>query len=102
LTQNFVTSSKKHLAHVLSFLKDKPDQVSGFRRDIESPYELFVQKLREKEPKLLAEAFEEMERRNSGKKRRWEEAVGSNEENGSGGGGFSFGFAADDLEDEIS
>ncbi|KAK9421091.1 hypothetical protein SUNI508_06236 [Seiridium unicorne] len=100
LTQNFVTNSKKHLAHVLSFLKDKPDQVTGFSRDVESPYDLFVQRLREKQPQLLEQAFEEMERKSAGKKRRWEEAVGSKEETGNGSGGFSFGFGGDDLEDD--
>lgn len=100
LTQNFVTNSRKHLAHVLSFLKDKPDQVTGFSRDIESPYDLFVQRLQEKEPELLEEAREEMERKSAGKKRRWEEAVGSKEETEDGGGGFSFGFGGDDLEDD--
>ncbi|KAH8194457.1 hypothetical protein TruAng_011380 [Truncatella angustata] len=100
LTQNFVTNSKKHLAHVLSFLKDKPDQVTGFGREIESPYELFIDRLREKEPQLLEEALQEMERKAGGKKRRWEEAVGAKEESQDGGGGFSFGFGGDDLEDE--
>ncbi|KAI1848530.1 hypothetical protein JX265_013778 [Neoarthrinium moseri] len=100
LTQNFVTNSKKHLAHVLSFLKDKPDQVTGFSRDITSPYELFVERLREKQPDLLEVALEEMDRRNGGKKRRWEEAVGAKEEAQSEAGGFSFGFGGDDLDDE--
>lgn len=102
LTQNFVTSSKKHLAHVLSFLRDKPDQVTGFSRDVESPYDLFVERLQEKEPQLLMEAREEMNRKAAGRKRRWEEAVGSKDESEAGGGGFSFGFGGDDLEgDEI-
>lgn len=100
LTQNFVTNSKQHLAQVLAFLKDKPDQVTGFSQDIESPYELFVERLREKEPRLLEEALEEMERKNSSRKRRWEEAVGAKEETQSGGCGFSFGFGGDDLEED--
>lgn len=43
LTQNFVPES--HLADVLCFLKDKPDQVTGFKKDIEDPYDLFVERL---------------------------------------------------------
>ncbi|KAH8675639.1 F-box domain-containing protein [Xylariales sp. PMI_506] len=100
LTQNFVTDSPKHLSHVLSFLKDKPDQVTGFSRDIESPYELFVERLREKHPSLLEQAFEEMERKNRSRKRRWEEAVGPTEDTSGATGGFSFGFGGDDLEDD--
>jgi hypothetical protein len=100
LTQNFVTNSQKHLAQVLSFLKNKPDQVTGFSKDIASPYELFVERLREKQPELLDEALEEMESKSAGKKRRWEEAVGLKEETDNSGGGFSFGFGGDDLDDD--
>ncbi|KAI0136524.1 hypothetical protein BJ170DRAFT_677395 [Xylariales sp. AK1849] len=99
LTQNFVTNSQRHLAQVLSFLKNKPNQVTGFSRDIHSPYQLFVERLRETQPNLLAEALAEMERKSAGKKRRWEEAVGSKEEIHDTAGGFSFGFG-DDLDDD--
>jgi hypothetical protein len=102
LTQNFVTNSKKHLAQVLSFLTDKADQVSGFDKDVESPYDLFVERLREKHPQLLDEALEEVERKAGSKKRRWDEAIGTANEAGPSNGGFSFGFGGDDLdEDEI-
>ena len=100
LTQNFVTNSQKHLAHVLSFLKNKPDQVTGFSRAIESPYELFVERLREEQPELLDEALREMERRSGGKKRTWEEAVGARSDDGDARGGFSFGFGGED-DDEV-
>lgn len=100
LTQNFVTNSKKHLAHVLSFLRDKPDQVTGFDRGVESPYDLFVGRLREKHPQLLEEALEEVDRRAGSKKRRWDEAIGSTGEAGPVNGGFSFGFGGDDLDDD--
>jgi hypothetical protein len=95
-----VTNSEKHLAQVLSFLKDKPDQVTGFSKDIVSPYDLFVGRLREKQPELLDQALEAMERKAAGKKRRWEEAVGAQEEADSAAGGFSFGFGGDDLDDD--
>ncbi|ORY62143.1 F-box domain-containing protein [Pseudomassariella vexata] len=99
LTQNFVTKSQKHLTQVLSFLKDKPDQVTGFSRDVTKPYELFVERLQEKQPSLLNETLQEMERKSAGRKRRWEEAVGSNAEADNASGGFSFGFGADDDDD---
>jgi hypothetical protein len=40
LTQNFVP--RQRLASVLHFLRDKSDQVSGFAKDVQNPYELFV------------------------------------------------------------
>ncbi|KAI1455703.1 Clavaminate synthase-like protein [Annulohypoxylon moriforme] len=98
LTQNFVP--KSHLADVLSFLKDKPDQVTGFKRNIESPYKLFEERLRIHYPDLLDEAVAELEKRSQSKKRKWEEAIGKTNEAESNAGGFSFGFGDED-EDEI-
>ncbi|KAI2629717.1 Clavaminate synthase-like protein [Hypoxylon sp. NC1633] len=96
LTQNFVP--KSHLADVLSFLKDKPDQVTGFKRNIESPYNLFVERLRNRYPQLLDSAFDELERRSQTKKRKWEETVGVETDAKDNDGGFSFGFGGDDEE----
>lgn len=93
LTQNFVP--KSHLADVLSFLKNKPDQVTGFKRTVDSPFELFVQRLEQNYPDLLNEALEEINRRSQKKKRKWEEAVGIRNEESNGSSGFSFGFALD-------
>ncbi|KAI0553625.1 hypothetical protein F4679DRAFT_529910 [Xylaria curta] len=93
LTQNFVP--KSHLADVLSFLKNKPDQVTGFKRAIDSPFELFVERLEQNYPELLSEALDDVNRRSLKKKRKWEEAVGMKNEESSGGGGFSFGFDLD-------
>ncbi|KAI1143455.1 Clavaminate synthase-like protein [Hypoxylon sp. FL0543] len=98
LTQNFVPIS--HLADVLSFLKDKPDQVTGFKRNIENPYDLFVERLKAHYPHLLESALEELDRRNQTKKRKWEEAIGKNNDIEDNAGGFSFGFGDED-EDEI-
>ncbi|KAI0022164.1 Clavaminate synthase-like protein [Xylariomycetidae sp. FL0641] len=98
LTQNFVP--KSHLADVLSFLRDKPDQVTGFKRTVESPYALFVERLSNNNPDLLREAEAEMERRRQSRKRKWEEAVGSKDKAEDGAGGFSFGFGVADEEDE--
>ncbi|KAI0856181.1 hypothetical protein F4860DRAFT_423256 [Xylaria cubensis] len=93
LTQNFVP--KSHLVDVLSFLKDKPDQVTGFKRTIDSPFELFVGRLKQNYPELLNEALDDVNRRSQKKKRKWEEAVGMKNEESGGGGGFSFGFDLD-------
>ncbi|KAI0416930.1 hypothetical protein F5X98DRAFT_342514 [Xylaria grammica] len=97
LTQNFVP--KSHLTDVLSFLKNKPDQVTGFKRAIDSPFELFVQRLEQNYPELLNEALGELNQRSERKKRKWEEAVGTKTEESNGSGGFSFGFAEEDEEE---
>ncbi|KXJ95583.1 hypothetical protein Micbo1qcDRAFT_27425 [Microdochium bolleyi] len=93
LTQNFVPRS--HLADVLSFLRDKPDQVSGFKKEIDDPYELFVGRLRENYPDLLEDAMKELERRSHNKKRKWEEATKPADDGAGASGGFSFGFGGD-------
>ncbi|KAJ3554017.1 hypothetical protein NPX13_g10732 [Xylaria arbuscula] len=97
LTQNFVP--KSHLTDVLSFLKNKPDQVTGFKRDIDSPFELFVELLEQNYPELLNEALDELNQRSERKKRKWEEAVGAKNEETNGSCGFSFGFAEEDEEE---
>ena len=105
LTQNFVP--RHRLADVLAFLRDTPDQVTGFdRKSVEDPYKLFVDRLREKEPVALDEALEKLERRRAKKsgKGRWEEikARGNEEDGGDGQeGGFSFGFGGDDDDADI-
>lgn len=100
LTQNFVP--KSHLADALAFLKDKPDQVTGFKRDITAPYALFVDRLRAEFPELLDEALLDLEHRQSKKKRKWDDAIAAEEEQTQASGGFSFGFGFDDEdEDEI-
>lgn len=100
LTQNFVPQSPSLnlLSEVLAFLKDKPDQVSGFDKDVANPYELFIGRLRSEHPEVLDKALEVVDRK-SGKKRKWDTAVGRDEE-AQESGGFSFGFGGDD-EDEI-
>ncbi|GAM82755.1 hypothetical protein ANO11243_007410 [Dothideomycetidae sp. 11243] len=97
LTQNFVPRHSLH--DVLAFLRDRPDQITGFR-DVEDPYALFVEKLREKEPALLEEALAKLERK--GKRGKWEELVAkpSDDDVNAAGDGFSFGFGADDDDDD--
>lgn len=96
LTQNFVP--RRGLADVLGFLRDKPDQVTGFR-DVADPYALFVERLQEKEPELLAEAMAKLDKREKGGRGKWEEirGVAEDEEQAEG---FSFGFGGDD-DDEV-
>ncbi|POR32048.1 F-box protein [Tolypocladium paradoxum] len=99
LTQNFVPQSPKLklLSEVLLFLKDKPDQVSGFARDVDDPYELFTERLQREYPEVLERALDLVDRK-SGKKRKWDTAVGRDEEDR--GAGFSFGFGGGD-DDEV-
>lgn len=101
LTQNFVPASPSlyHLSEVLSFLRDKPDQVTGFGRDISDPYGLFVARLKESDPGLLERATEVLERAKEQKKRKWDVAIGVGEEQRPGGFSFGFGFGSDDEEE---
>ena len=73
VTQNFVP--ERHLGNVLGFLKNKPEQVSGFAKTVISPYELFVEKMREKHSESLAKGIRDMEESQRGKKRKWEDLV---------------------------
>lgn len=98
ITQNFVPRS--HLSAVLSFLRDKPDQVSGFKKEVENPHETFVKCMQRDYPVLLEQGLAEL-KKSEGKKRKWDELVHSDEGNSSGG--FSFGFVGDgDSDEEIS
>jgi hypothetical protein len=96
LTQNFVPES--HLGSVLSFLKDKADQVSGFKKDITDPYSLFVERLRQQRPELLEDALKQLKER----KRRWDTVVGDDggQPQKKSTAGFSFGFAFGDEDDQ--
>lgn len=92
ITQNFVP--KSHLRSAVNFLKHKPDQVSGFQSTVENPYALFMERLRTHHADLFAELEETGE-----KKRKWEQVVATQDEDGTDRGGFSFGFG-DDIEEE--
>jgi hypothetical protein len=97
ITQNFVPRS--HLAGVLSFLKDKHDQISGFRKDVEDPYSAFVAGMQTEHPDFLELALAELEMRAEGRKRKWDAAVGKDQAE-EAQGGFSFGFG-DDSDEEV-
>ncbi|KAK2865180.1 hypothetical protein FQN49_003826 [Arthroderma sp. PD_2] len=97
ITQNFLP--RKHLRSALDFMQNKPDQVSGFRRDVVDPYGLFVQRMGEAYPEMLGKALQEIEAK---KKRKWEEVVKGLDDSAddSGVGGFSFGFG-DESDAEV-
>ncbi|KAL1311686.1 hypothetical protein AAFC00_001790 [Neodothiora populina] len=98
LTQNFVP--RQRLPSVLHFLRDKPDQISGFSKDVENPYELFVSRLREQMPDLLEEALPKLERLAKGPKARWEELTKPQDAD-EAESGFHFGFGGgDDVDDD--
>ena len=90
LTQNFVP--KAHLHKVIAFLRDQKNGISGFRNDVEDPYELFIKRLQEQYPKDFEEAIDRLQN----KKRKWEDLVNGNNEESEKGGGFSFGFGGED------
>ena len=101
ITQNFVPEA--HLVQALLFLRDKPDQVSGFGEDVRDPYGLFVGRLQDTHPELLAGALEKLSWTKNSKKRKWEDVVESangDAKEGSSTAGFSFGF--EDLEESDS
>lgn len=98
LTQNFVPQQR--LASVLHFLRDKPDQVSGFSKQVENPYELFISRLKEQMPDALDEALPKLEKMAKGPKGRWEELT-KPQDTEDAEGGFSFGFGGGDDDDEI-
>lgn len=98
ITQNFVPEA--HLTNVLDFLKNSPDQISGFKSDVTNPYELFVQKMEESHPEVLAKALANMEKARAGKKRKWEELVSASQnDNDVHAGSFSFSFQGGDNEE---
>ena len=99
ITQNFVP--EKHLPNVLDFLKNKPEQISGFVKDVGDAYELFVEKMEERYPDVLRQGLVALERLQNGRKRKWEQLVKGEDgdETGKAGGDFSFGFGDGDDED---
>ena len=98
ITQNFVP--RAHLVNSLTFLKDKSDQVSGFKSDVKNPYETFVGKMGELHPEILNEALLEMEWLKEGRKRKWDQLVNGDRNDRETSNRFSFGFGDED-EDEV-
>lgn len=98
ITQNFVP--RAHLPNVLSFLRDKPEQISGFDSEISNPYDVFVRKMREQHSDFLDEAYRAIERSQESRKRKWDEVVKGDTHREEEGGSFSFGFGFGDGDDE--
>ncbi|KAJ8613188.1 hypothetical protein MRB53_037054 [Persea americana] len=94
LTGNFVP--QKHLADVLSFLRDKPDQVSGFKEEQAiRAYELLVDGLKEAAPQALAAVTARIEAKEA---KSWSKlTAGADAANTESM--FSFGFELDDDSD---
>jgi hypothetical protein len=97
LTQNFVP--KKKLGEVLRFLRDCPDQVSGFNDDVADPYALFVERLREVYPVTLQEGLDELDKKDKSERGRWSELTKPIAD-GEGNSGFSFGFGFGGSDDD--
>ena len=92
ITQNFVPET--HLRAAVKFLKDKSDQVSGFKTDVANPHALFLGRLQEQKPDLM-----EILNSSNTKKRKWEEVVQGKSDQ-AGTKGFSFGFS-DDIDEDV-
>lgn len=90
ITQNFIP--RAHLGAALDFLSNKADQVSGFRKDVNDPYQRFVNRMRETYPQLLDQALEELRNKADGKKRKWDDIVHGRTGATTDREGFSFGF----------
>ncbi|KAF2159305.1 hypothetical protein M409DRAFT_30181 [Zasmidium cellare ATCC 36951] len=97
ITQNLVPKSR--VGAVLHFLRDQKQSISGFSDEIEDPYGLFVDRLREQDPQLLETGLKELERL-SKIGRGWEELTKGAEDDEEAGG-FSFGFGGDDDDEEV-
>ena len=93
ITQNFVP--RRRVGAVLQFLRDQKQSISGFSEDVEDSYTLFVDRLRGFDFEVLEEGLREMDR-----KGKWETLTKA-ENDDQNEGGFSFGFGADDDDEEI-
>ncbi|KAI9813102.1 MAG: hypothetical protein M1827_004322 [Pycnora praestabilis] len=98
ITHNFIP--RAHLTAALSFLREKPVQVSGFKADVKTPYETFVERMQDTHHEMLEEAMQEMHQAKERKKRKWDELTKGEGGHESSSGGFSFGFGSEDIEVE--
>ena len=106
ITQNFIPTT--HLTAALDFLINKPDQVSGFKKNVDDPAGTFVERMKERYPHLLEKALEELKKHKEGRKRKWDELV-HGKQNGATDGEelqetaaeFSFGFGDDGSDVEV-
>ncbi|KAI9710100.1 MAG: hypothetical protein M1820_002902 [Bogoriella megaspora] len=92
ITQNFVPETK--LYDVMEFLRTKPEQVSGFPKDVENPFRVMESKLELHRPDLLDKYKADRELLKPTNRSRWEAVIDGREDQDAG---FSFGFG-DDIE----
>ncbi len=96
ITQNFVP--RAHLPAVLRFLRDKPEQVSGFRKEVDDPYQLCLQRMKEWYPETLNEGLAAA--KEATKKRKWDDVASHGTDKETTNGAFTFGFGFEDDEHE--
>ncbi|ETV95614.1 hypothetical protein H310_11044 [Aphanomyces invadans] len=100
ITQNYVSPS--NVQHVLAFLHDKPDQVSGLDDETKRPllYAKFRAALEKHHPEFVA-TFDESRRPTHPKKATWaslvQSTVPAEDGNAHGAAPFSFGFSGEDA-----
>ncbi|KAF8610119.1 Clavaminate synthase-like protein [Ceratobasidium sp. AG-I] len=103
VTQNF--ASEHELVNVLRFMRDKPDQISGWSDDIACAdlYETFCAVLRRERPGVLDDALKVLKRtakRGAAEQQSvWDQVTKAGEAEGPQVG-FSFGFEMDDEDPE--
>ncbi|TQS34638.1 hypothetical protein Golomagni_04970 [Golovinomyces magnicellulatus] len=92
ITQNFVP--RIHLESVIRFLEHKSDQVSGFKKDLKSPFRTFTDKMFALYPDLMHRALNNS-RESLFKKRK----LVSEFDDQNKAGGFTFSFYGDNEEE---
>ncbi|MCJ1357995.1 MAG: hypothetical protein MMC33_007993 [Icmadophila ericetorum] len=98
ITENFVPEA--HLVNAMKFLRDKRNQVSGFKEDVQNPYDLFIQRMEQQDTRTLSEATKLLGNIGAGKKRKWDSLVnGTCGAKAEGRNDFSFGFGEASDED---
>ncbi|KAG8691209.1 hypothetical protein FRC11_005908 [Ceratobasidium sp. 423] len=103
VTQNF--ASKHELTNVLRFMRDKPDQTSGWSEDIACAdlYEIFCDVLQRERPEVLENALVELNkttRKGNGEQQSvWDQVKKSTQPEGADSG-FSFGFDVEGSDED--
>ncbi|KAG8989062.1 hypothetical protein FRB90_002418 [Tulasnella sp. 427] len=107
VTQNFV--SENELVKVLRFMRDKTDQLSGFKGSLtpSTIYKRFTDALRENAPEAYKKAMNSLEKAPSSTKREsvWDKVVSTGDpapgtEESAGAFSFGFEFEEGDVDEE--
>jgi hypothetical protein len=91
VTGNFLP--RPQLGYVMDFLKNKPDQISGFCDMEIDVYELYSRCLRELDPKAYEEGLASQHALEAARAAKWSKITADKST-------FSFGFAGDEDEEE--